>query len=54
MTRCRIISSSTVGGARASGDARELGVEALDSFTTARHVHWNLELVPKPWRYREE
>jgi acyl-CoA reductase-like NAD-dependent aldehyde dehydrogenase len=37
------------GGNRASGDARELGVEALDSFTTARHVHWNLALEPKPW-----
>ncbi|HVR79078.1 MAG TPA: aldehyde dehydrogenase family protein [Acidimicrobiia bacterium] len=42
------------GGVRASGDARELGVEALDSFTTQRHVHWNLELVPKPWWFREE
>jgi len=42
------------GGVRASGDARELGVEALDSFTTARHVHWNLELVRKPWWFREE
>ena len=37
------------GGNRASGDARELGVEALESFTTARHVHWNLALRPKPW-----
>ena len=42
------------GGVWASGDARELGAEALDSFTTARHVHWNLELVPKPWWFREE
>jgi betaine-aldehyde dehydrogenase len=42
------------GGVRASGNARELGVEALDSFTNARHVHWNLELVPKPWWFREE
>jgi betaine-aldehyde dehydrogenase len=42
------------GGVRASGDARELGVEALDSFTTARHVHWNLELTPKPWWFGEE
>ncbi len=42
------------GGVRASGDARELGVEALDSFTTLRHVHWNLELVSKPWWFREE
>lgn len=37
------------GGNRASGDARELGPEALDSFTTARHVHWNLALHTKPW-----
>lgn len=40
------------GGNRASGDARELGVEALDSFTTARHVHWNLALESKPWWFR--
>lgn len=40
------------GGNRASGNARELGVEALESFTTTRHVHWNLELEPKPWWYR--
>jgi acyl-CoA reductase-like NAD-dependent aldehyde dehydrogenase len=40
------------GGNRASGDARELGVEALDSFTTARHVHWNLAQEPKPWWFR--
>lgn len=37
------------GGNRASGDARELGIEALESFTTARHVHWNLALHSKPW-----
>lgn len=37
------------GGNRSSGDARELGVEAMDSFTTARHVHWNLALAHKPW-----
>ena len=42
------------GGNRASGDARELGVEALDSFTTARHVHWNLALEPKPWWFRPD
>ena len=33
---------------------RELGIEALTSFTTKRHVHWNLELVSKPWWFREE
>lgn len=37
------------GGNRASGHARELGLEALDSFTNARHVHWNLALRPKAW-----
>ena len=42
------------GGNRASGDARELGVEALDSFTTARHVHWNLASEPKPWWFRPD
>ncbi|MGD2042868.1 MAG: aldehyde dehydrogenase family protein [Acidimicrobiia bacterium] len=42
------------GGNRASGDARELGVEALESFTTARHVHWNLEVESKPWWFRPE
>lgn len=42
------------GGMRASGFARELGPEALDSFTIPRHVHWNLELVRKPWWFREE
>jgi betaine-aldehyde dehydrogenase len=41
------------GGNRASGDARELGLEALESFTTARHVHWNLAQEPKPWWFRE-
>lgn len=42
------------GGNRASGDARELGVEALESFTTARHVHWNLALQPKAWWFRPD
>ncbi|MGA7273155.1 MAG: aldehyde dehydrogenase family protein [Acidimicrobiia bacterium] len=42
------------GGMRASGDARELGPEAFDSFTRPRHVHWNLDLVRKDWWFREE
>lgn len=42
------------GGMRASGFARELGPEGLDSFTMPRHVHWNLDLVRKPWWFREE
>lgn len=44
--------SAPFGGNRASGDARELGIEALDSFTTARHVHWNLAQEPKSWWFR--
>jgi len=39
------------GGMRASGVARELGLEGLEAFTVARHVHWNLELEHKPWWY---
>lgn len=42
------------GGMRASGNARELGPEALDSFTRPRHVHWNLGLTRKTWWFREE
>jgi len=42
------------GGMRGSGDARELGTEALDSFTATRHVHWNIDLEIKPWWYQEE
>lgn len=42
------------GGNRASGDARELGIEALDSFTTARHVHWNLALHRKNWWFGQD
>jgi hypothetical protein len=36
---------------RASGSARELGVEGLDAFTVARHVHWDIDGGPKPWWY---
>ncbi len=39
------------GGMRASGVARELGLEGLEAFTVSRHVHWNLELETKPWWY---
>jgi acyl-CoA reductase-like NAD-dependent aldehyde dehydrogenase len=42
------------GGMRASGTVRELGPEALDAFTRPRHVHWNLDLVRKPWWFQEE
>jgi acyl-CoA reductase-like NAD-dependent aldehyde dehydrogenase len=42
------------GGNRSSGDARELGIEALESFTTARHVHWNLALERKPWWFGQK
>lgn len=39
------------GGMRASGTARELGVEGLDAFTVPRHVHWDIEGGIKPWWY---
>jgi len=39
------------GGMRASGSARELGVEGLDAFTVPRHVHWDIEGGVKPWWY---
>ncbi|CAN5768962.1 aldehyde dehydrogenase family protein [soil metagenome] len=42
------------GGMRASGSAREIGPEALDSFTRPRHIHWNLGLERKQWWFREE
>ena len=41
------------GGMRASGTGRELGVEALDTFTVARHVHWDIDGGLKPWWYAE-
>ncbi len=42
------------GGMRASGNARELGMEGLDAFTVPRHVHWNMRLEEKPWWYPYE
>ena len=42
------------GGMRASGNARELGLEGMESFTAARHVHWNLDLHNKPWWYGKD
>lgn len=41
--------AAPLGGMRGSGNARELGLEGLWSFTTTRHVHWNLTLERKPW-----
>lgn len=37
------------GGQRASGNARELGVEGLHAYTYPTHVHWNIEARPKEW-----
>lgn len=37
------------GGQRASGNARELGVEGLDAFTYPKHLHWNIDAHPKAW-----
>jgi betaine-aldehyde dehydrogenase len=42
------------GGSRASGNARELGVEGLFAFTDIRHVHWNIDLQEKSWWYPYE
>ncbi|MFP3915238.1 MAG: aldehyde dehydrogenase family protein [Actinomycetota bacterium] len=46
--------AAPLGGMRASGNASELGLEGLDSFTRPRHVHWNLDPVRKDWWFREE
>jgi acyl-CoA reductase-like NAD-dependent aldehyde dehydrogenase len=42
------------GGMRASGNARELGLEGMEAFTAARHIHWNLEMEDKPWWYGKD
>ncbi len=41
------------GGMRASGNARELGLEGMEAFTAMRHVHWNMRMEDKPWWYGE-
>jgi len=42
------------GGMRASGDARELGLEGLHAFTVPRHVLWNTNEDIKDWWYQVE
>jgi betaine-aldehyde dehydrogenase len=42
------------GGMRASGNARELGLEGLEAFTVPRHVLWNTREEIKDWWYRLE
>jgi betaine-aldehyde dehydrogenase len=42
------------GGMRASGNARELGLEGLEAFTVPRHVLWNTRRDIKDWWYRLE
>lgn len=37
------------GGVRASGNARELGMEGLHAFTNLRHTSWALELEERSW-----
>lgn len=37
------------GGMKMSGNGRELGMEGLDSFRQAKHVHWDISARPKPW-----
>src|SRR5690606_22011181 len=46
--------AAPLGGMRASGNASELGPEGLDSLTRPRRVYWNLDLVRKESRLREE
>jgi acyl-CoA reductase-like NAD-dependent aldehyde dehydrogenase len=41
--------AASFGGSRASGNARELGVEELFAFTDIKHVHWNIDLQEKSW-----
>jgi acyl-CoA reductase-like NAD-dependent aldehyde dehydrogenase len=39
------------GGMKMSGNARELGMEGLDSFLETKHVHWDFAPQPKDWWY---
>jgi betaine-aldehyde dehydrogenase len=39
------------GGMKMSGNARELGIEGLDSFLETKHVHWDFSPEPKDWWY---
>jgi acyl-CoA reductase-like NAD-dependent aldehyde dehydrogenase len=37
------------GGMKMSGLGRELGEEGLEEFMQTKHVHWDMEALPKPW-----
>lgn len=37
------------GGMKMSGNGRELGIEGLDAFRQAKHVHWDIAARPKSW-----
>ena len=39
------------GGMKMSGNARELGLEGLDSFLETKHVHWDFSPEAKEWWY---
>lgn len=39
------------GGMKMSGNARELGIEGLDSFMQTKHVHWDFSPAAKDWWY---
>jgi betaine-aldehyde dehydrogenase len=39
------------GGMKMSGNARELGLEGLDSFMETKHVHWDFSPEAKDWWY---
>lgn len=42
------------GGMRASGNARELGLEGLEAFAAPMHLLWNTSNELKDWWYRQE
>ena len=39
------------GGMKMNGNARELGLEGLDSFLETKHVHWDFSPEAKDWWY---
>jgi betaine-aldehyde dehydrogenase len=39
------------GGTKSSGNGRELGVEGLDDFRQAKHVHIDTKMDAKAWWY---
>src|SRR3712207_8011514 len=44
-------SAAPFGGFKASGNGRELGIEGLDDFRQAKHVHIDTKMDAKAWWY---